>query len=90
VSSFGAAREGALLAGGAAGRLDGDTEAYRRLLQEVGGRASHRRERWLEFLLGAALRIDEYGLADEPAQPLPLAFAEALRIDLGPASAIRP
>jgi hypothetical protein len=45
-------------------------------------RLDHRvrlRERWLEFLLGAAPRIDEYSLADEPAQPLPLAFAEALR-----------
>jgi hypothetical protein len=42
------------------------------------------RERWLEFLLGAAPRIDEYGLADEALQPLPLAFAEALRVDLGP------
>lgn len=42
------------------------------------------RERWLEFLLGASPRIDEYGLADEPAQPLPAAFAEALRVDLGP------
>lgn len=43
------------------------------------------RERWLEFLLGAAPRIDEYGLADDPPQALPPAFAEALRIDLGPA-----
>jgi hypothetical protein len=37
------------------------------------------RERWLEFLLGAAPRIDEYGLADDPPPPLPSAFAEALR-----------
>lgn len=43
------------------------------------------RERWLEFLLGAAPRIDEYGLADDPPQALPPAFAEALRIELGPA-----
>lgn len=42
------------------------------------------RERWLEFLLGAAPRIDEYGLADDPPQPLPSAFADALRIELGP------
>jgi hypothetical protein len=42
------------------------------------------RERWLEFLLGAPPRIDEYGLADDPAQPLPQAFAEALRVELGP------
>ena len=42
------------------------------------------RERWLEFLLGAAPRIDEYSLADEVVQPLPDAFAQALKIDLGP------
>jgi hypothetical protein len=42
------------------------------------------RERWLEFLLGAAPRIDEYGLADEPILPLPAEFAAALRIELGP------
>ncbi len=41
-------------------------------------------QRLLEFLLGAPPRIDEYGLADEPAQPLPAAFAEALRVELGP------
>jgi Helicase conserved C-terminal domain len=51
-------------------------------------RAVRLRERWLEFLLGAAPRIDEYGLADEPAHPLPLAFAAALRVELGPAHAI--
>lgn len=45
------------------------------------------RERWLEFLLGAAPRIEEYGLADEPAQPLPPAFAEALKVELGPGKA---
>jgi len=45
------------------------------------------RERWLEFLLGAAPRIDEYGLADESAQPLPVRFAEALRVELGPGTA---
>ncbi|QRK13927.1 helicase [Archangium violaceum] len=44
------------------------------------------REKWLEFLLGASPRIDEYGLADEPTQPLPTAFAEALRVELGPAA----
>lgn len=42
------------------------------------------RERWLEFLLGAAPRIEEYGLADDPPQPLPIAFAHALRVELGP------
>lgn len=49
------------------------------------GRATvHLREHWLEFLLGAAPRIGAYGLADAPPQLLPPAFAEALRIDLGP------
>lgn len=43
------------------------------------------RERWLEFLLGASPKIEEYGLADEPALPLPVEFAEALKVDLGPA-----
>jgi hypothetical protein len=42
------------------------------------------RERWLEFLLGAPPKIEEYGLADEPVQPLPVAFAEALKVELGP------
>jgi hypothetical protein len=47
-------------------------------------RTVRHRERWLEFLLGAAPKIEEYGLADAPAQPLPAAFAEALRVELGP------
>jgi hypothetical protein len=47
-------------------------------------RTARLRERWLEFLLGASPRIEEYGLADEPAQPLPSAFALALRVELGP------
>lgn len=42
------------------------------------------RERWLEFLLGAPPKFEEYGLADEPSQPLPAAFAEALKVELGP------
>lgn len=42
------------------------------------------RERWLEFLLGAPPKIEGYGLADEPVQPLPAAFAEALKVELGP------
>ena len=42
------------------------------------------RERWLEFLLGAAPRLDEYALDEDPPLPLPAAFAEALRIELGP------
>ena len=42
------------------------------------------RQRWLEFLLGAEPRFEEYGLADEPVQPLPEGFAKALRVELGP------
>ncbi|MGE3673355.1 MAG: helicase-related protein [Polyangiaceae bacterium] len=42
------------------------------------------RERWMEFLLGAPPNFDEYGLADEPVQSLPVGFAEALRVELGP------
>jgi len=48
------------------------------------------RERWLEFLLGASPRIEEYGLADDPPQPLPAAFAEALRVELGPTPPVSP
>ncbi|WP_253816255.1 helicase-related protein [Myxococcus xanthus] len=47
------------------------------------------RERWLEFLLGAAPRIEEYGLADDPLKPLPEAFAQALRVELGPVAKAR-
>lgn len=42
------------------------------------------RERWLEFLLGASPKIEEYGLADEPSVPLPEAFADALKVNLEP------
>lgn len=42
------------------------------------------RERWLEFLLGAPPKFEEYGLADEPAQPLPPAFADVLKVESGP------
>lgn len=42
------------------------------------------RERWLEFLLGAQPDVNEHGVADEPVIELPEAFAEALRVDLGP------
>jgi hypothetical protein len=48
------------------------------------------RERWLEFLLGAAPRIEEFGLADEPLLPLPAEFAAALRIELGPGASATP
>jgi superfamily II DNA or RNA helicase len=51
-------------------------------------RTVRHRERWLEFLLGAPPRIEEYGLADDPPLPLPPAFAEALRVDLGPTGAL--
>jgi hypothetical protein len=47
-------------------------------------RAVRLRERWLEFLLGAPPKIEEYGLADEPIQPLPTAFSDALKVNLGP------
>lgn len=42
------------------------------------------RERWLEFLLGAAPQLEEYSLDDDPPLPLPEAFAQALRVELGP------
>ena len=42
------------------------------------------REKWLEFLLGAAPNYDSYALDETPAPPLPEGFAEALRIDLRP------
>lgn len=48
------------------------------------------RERWLEFLLGASPRLKEYGLADDPPQPLPAPFADALRIELGPQEPPKP
>ncbi|MBL8683567.1 MAG: helicase [Myxococcales bacterium] len=49
-------------------------------------RTVRNRERWLEFLLGASPKIEEYGVADTPSLPLPERFAEALRIELGPRS----
>lgn len=55
-----------------------------RLSGRGGERTVRLRERWLAFLLGAAPRIDEYSLADDPPQPLPPPFADALRIELGP------
>jgi superfamily II DNA or RNA helicase len=42
------------------------------------------REKWMEFLLGAAPNLDEYALDDEEVAELPAEFAEALKIDLGP------
>ena len=42
------------------------------------------REKWLEFLLGAAPDLDEYNLADQTVVDLPEGFADALRVELGP------
>jgi hypothetical protein len=42
------------------------------------------REKWLEFLLGAAPAYDEYAFGDELPPPLPEGLAEALRVNLRP------
>jgi superfamily II DNA/RNA helicase len=42
------------------------------------------REKWLEFLLGAAPAYDEYAFGDEVPPPLPEGLAEALRVNLKP------
>lgn len=42
------------------------------------------RERWLELLLGSVPTLQEDALPDQPAEPLPEALSEALRIELGP------
>ena len=47
-------------------------------------RAVKTREKWIEFLLGAEPRFDEYGLGDEEPPPLPEGLGQALAIDLGP------
>jgi superfamily II DNA or RNA helicase len=44
------------------------------------------REKWMEFLLGAKPDLEEYNLGDDPVLELPQAFADALRVDLGPDS----
>lgn len=64
--------------------LDVDLPLVVRTIDERLERTARMRERWLEFLLDAPPNIEEYGLADEPAQPLPEAFALALRVELGP------
>lgn len=64
--------------------LDVDLPLVVRTIDERLERTVRMRERWLEFLLGAPPKFEEYGLADEPAQPLPEAFALALRVELGP------
>ncbi len=65
-------------------RLDIELPLVANTIDERLERTVRMRERWLEFLLGAAPKIEEYGIADEPAQPLPERFARALQIDLGP------
>ncbi len=42
------------------------------------------REKWLEFLLGAAPTYDEYSISDEIPPPLPEGLAEELRVNLRP------
>ncbi|MBZ0256752.1 helicase, partial [bacterium] len=42
------------------------------------------REKWLEFLLGAAPNFSEYTFADEEPPPLPDRLGAELSIDLGP------
>lgn len=42
------------------------------------------REKWLEFLLGAAPNFSEYSLMDEEPPPLPERLCAELSIDLGP------
>jgi hypothetical protein len=43
-----------------------------------------RREKWLEFLLGAPPNLQEYRLGDEEPPALPDGLAERLAVDLGP------
>lgn len=45
------------------------------------------REKWLEFLLGAAPTYDEYGMGEEMPPPLPEGLAEELRVNLRPEAA---
>lgn len=47
-------------------------------------RTVKRREKWLEFLLGAAPNFSEYTLTDEDPPPLPDRLGAELAIDLGP------
>ncbi len=64
--------------------LDIELPLVRNTIDERLERTVRMRERWLEFLLGAAPKFEEYGMADEPVMPLPEGFAEALRVELGP------
>ena len=47
-------------------------------------RTVKRREKWLEFLLGAAPNFSEYNFNDEEPPPLPNRLGAELSIDLGP------
>ena len=42
------------------------------------------REKWLEFLLGAAPKFDDYTLRESEAQPLPREVSDMLKVDLSP------
>jgi len=42
------------------------------------------REKWLEFLLGAPPKFEDYAFDEEPPEPLPEALAASLAIDLRP------
>lgn len=42
------------------------------------------REKWLEFLLGATPKFEEYSFDEDPPEPLPDALAASLAIDLRP------
>lgn len=55
-----------------------------RTIDERLERVVRAREKWLEFLLGAAPDLDEYRAGDEAVPDLPQGFADALRIELGP------
>ncbi len=55
-----------------------------RTIDERLERVVRQRERWLELLLGAAPQQEEHSLDDDPPLPLPEAFAQALRVELGP------
>jgi hypothetical protein len=43
-----------------------------------------RREKWLDFLLGAPPRFSAYEIGEEEAPELPAVLAESLAIDLRP------
>jgi hypothetical protein len=47
-------------------------------------RTVKRREKWLEFLLGAAPDFSAYSLTDEEPPPLPERLGGELAVDLGP------